>query len=413
MNRSQLAVWCERVGYNAGMVANATTEIKTAKRAILPRADARAGEEKSATVSFWSHGGDTITVSSLSTHGLHGFYDQEPSNVASVDQSNQQYSILALTDSSGNVSERYAYTAYGQPMFLNASATVQTSSAAGNRYTYTAREWDATLGLHHFRARWMSGLTGRFLSRDPIGYVDGELLYAFIHNEPYSSNDPLGTCAEKNCCGCKGKFEVESFKNQSRGAPDSDGRLSSDWVGVEMYLRYVPDGGVQKAQDCGCDEISMVQMASLPPYPWTTYGERPMSRPFIDTKPLGGPLVNPRYNGSGTENSPWTVKDHPKRPRRERNPTGTMSFETCAVCIRKDCPPSILGCTSWGFTYDGDPSHDTLFGPTVQGGPSSVFLDTLATDAPGYGAKACDRKPPKPIPPFDSDLPGAPIRRFE
>jgi RHS repeat-associated protein len=101
---------------------------------------------------------------------LHGFYLQEPSNVASVDQSNQQYSIYALTDSSGNVSERYAYTAYGQPTFLNASATVQTSSAASNRYTYTAREWDATLGLHHFRARWMSGLTGRFLTRDPIEY---------------------------------------------------------------------------------------------------------------------------------------------------------------------------------------------------------------------------------------------------
>ncbi len=84
---------------------------------------------------------------------------------------NQQYSILALTDFSGNVSERYAYTAYGQPTFLNASATVQTSSAANNRYTYTGREWDATLGLHHFRARWMSGLTGRFLSRDPIEQV--------------------------------------------------------------------------------------------------------------------------------------------------------------------------------------------------------------------------------------------------
>ena len=86
---------------------------------------------------------------------------------------NQQYSVTALTDSSGNVSERYAYTAYGQPTFLNASGTAQTSSAANNRYTYTGREWDATLGLYHFRARWMSGLTGRFLTRDPIGYADG------------------------------------------------------------------------------------------------------------------------------------------------------------------------------------------------------------------------------------------------
>ena len=103
---------------------------------------------------------------------------------------NQQYSVYALTDSSGAVSERYAYTAYGQPTFLNASATVQTSSAAGNRYTYTAREWDATLGLHHFRARWMSGLTGRFLTRDPIGYVDGKNLYRNYFS--LFGMDPLG-----------------------------------------------------------------------------------------------------------------------------------------------------------------------------------------------------------------------------
>ncbi len=107
---------------------------------------------------------------------------------------NQQYSILALTDSSGNVSERYAYTAYGLPTFLNASATAQTSSAAGNRYTYTAREWDATLGLHHFRARWMSGPTGRFLTRDPITYRGTWNLYSnyFL----LSRTDPSGlvTC---------------------------------------------------------------------------------------------------------------------------------------------------------------------------------------------------------------------------
>ena len=103
---------------------------------------------------------------------------------------NQQYSIYALTNSSGVVQERYAYTAYGQPTFLNASAAVQTSSAAGNRYNYTAREWDATLRLHHFRARWMSGLTGRFLTRDPIGYLDSINLYGFRHT--LQGCDPTG-----------------------------------------------------------------------------------------------------------------------------------------------------------------------------------------------------------------------------
>jgi RHS repeat-associated protein len=90
---------------------------------------------------------------------------------------NQQYSITAMTTSTGAVAERYAYTAYGQPTIASASGSVLTSSAVGNRYTYSGREWDETLGIHHFRARWMSPMTGRFLGRDPIGYVDGLNLY--------------------------------------------------------------------------------------------------------------------------------------------------------------------------------------------------------------------------------------------
>lgn len=31
-------------------------------------------------------------------------------------------------------------SAYGEPVFLNAGGTVQTSSVSGNRYTYTGRE---------------------------------------------------------------------------------------------------------------------------------------------------------------------------------------------------------------------------------------------------------------------------------
>jgi RHS repeat-associated protein len=123
---------------------------------------------------------------------------------------NQQYSILALTDSSGNVSERYAYTAYGQPTFLNASATVQTSSTAGNRYTYTAREWDATLGVYHFRARWMSGLTGRFLTRDPIGFKDGPSLYRAYFGP--SGTDPSGL--RKVCCKFRLGWLISEYTNK-------------------------------------------------------------------------------------------------------------------------------------------------------------------------------------------------------
>ncbi|AMV33291.1 hypothetical protein VN12_14280 [Pirellula sp. SH-Sr6A] len=85
-------------------------------------------------------------------------------------QGNQQFSITAVTTSSGSVAERYGNTSNGQPVFLDVSGSPLTpqSSTLRNRYTYTEREWDATLRLCHFHATRMSGLAGRVRGRDPI-----------------------------------------------------------------------------------------------------------------------------------------------------------------------------------------------------------------------------------------------------
>ena len=106
---------------------------------------------------------------------------------------NHQYSVTAITTAAGAIAERYAYTAYGLPTILNASATIIASSAISNRYTYTGREWDTTLGLHHFRARWMSPIAGRFLGRDPIGYAGNQdNLYELFTSSPQNKVDPSG-----------------------------------------------------------------------------------------------------------------------------------------------------------------------------------------------------------------------------
>ena len=89
----------------------------------------------------------------------------------------QQYSITAVTNSSGTVVERYAYDAYGNLSIFDGSGTARTTTAIDNRYTYTGREYDEDLGLYHYRARMYNAVAGRFCSRDPIGYIDGIHLY--------------------------------------------------------------------------------------------------------------------------------------------------------------------------------------------------------------------------------------------
>ncbi|QDV45599.1 tRNA3(Ser)-specific nuclease WapA precursor [Stieleria neptunia] len=102
----------------------------------------------------------------------------------------QQYSVNALTDSSGTIKERYAYDAYGNLSIFDGSGTARTSTAEGNRYTYTGREYDDGLDLYHYRARMYDSIAGRFCSRDPIGYWDGPAIYRGVR--ALTGLDPVG-----------------------------------------------------------------------------------------------------------------------------------------------------------------------------------------------------------------------------
>jgi RHS repeat-associated protein len=130
---------------------------------------------------------------------LHGEVATTSPATTTHNHSNQQYSITAITTSSGAIAERYAYSAYGEPTILDSSGSTLASSAINNRYSYTGREWDATVGLYHFRARWMSPKSGRFLGRDPIGFEGSKWdLYSFVENRAVIGRDPSGLCGTKN-----------------------------------------------------------------------------------------------------------------------------------------------------------------------------------------------------------------------
>ena len=86
---------------------------------------------------------------------------------------NQQYSITGLTDSSGNVVERYSYSAYGDLTVYDSVGTSIANSAYANSNSYTGREIDSETEIYHFRARMYDSELGRFIGRDPLAYVDG------------------------------------------------------------------------------------------------------------------------------------------------------------------------------------------------------------------------------------------------
>jgi len=57
---------------------------------------------------------------------------------------------------------------------------------------FTGRRFDDETGLYYYRARMYHPELGRFIQPDPIGYLGGLNLYAYVTNNPLNWIDPYG-----------------------------------------------------------------------------------------------------------------------------------------------------------------------------------------------------------------------------
>jgi RHS repeat-associated protein len=112
--------------------------------------------------------------------------------------SNTLFSVMALTDASESVVERYRYDAYGACTVLDPDGSADSDglSDVENPYTYTGRRLDDESGLMQYRHRWYSPTLGRFISRDPAGYRFAMSLLVYCGSLPAVLVDPFGLAAE-------------------------------------------------------------------------------------------------------------------------------------------------------------------------------------------------------------------------
>ena len=77
------------------------------------------------------------------------------------------------------------YTPYGE---------VYASSGSIGDITrrYTGHDWDAAAGLYYAPYRYCSPGLARWISRDPLGMVDGPNVYGYVRNMPVQLIDPEG-----------------------------------------------------------------------------------------------------------------------------------------------------------------------------------------------------------------------------
>ena len=108
-------------------------------------------------------------------------------------QQDHEGSVTHLTNSAGQIIEKYRYDAFGAPTIFNSTSQPINSSAFGNRFLFTGREYAAKFGIYEYRARAYHPGLGRFMSEDPIGFAAGDYnLYRYCGNDPIDRVDPDG-----------------------------------------------------------------------------------------------------------------------------------------------------------------------------------------------------------------------------
>jgi RHS repeat-associated protein len=98
---------------------------------------------------------------------------------------------VAMTDASGTVVWRADYKPFGEEQSI--------TGTVANNEKFVGKEKDLETGLYYFGARYMDAKTGRFVSVDPAGITEKDLLnpqrlnrYNYSLNNPYRYIDPDG-----------------------------------------------------------------------------------------------------------------------------------------------------------------------------------------------------------------------------
>jgi RHS repeat-associated protein len=168
-------------------------------------------------------------------------------------------SVRLLTDSAGEVTNTYAYDAFGN--------LVSAFGTTPNDYLYSGERFDSDLGAYHLRERDYNPQRGRFLTSDPFaGTIDVPLTlhkYLYVGADPVNFIDPSGLAetteyrlriARLPCIVAKidGVFSILDWTGYPGGLPKPDGPFK------------ILEGAEQKAARKLADRVNRAIHARLP-----------------------------------------------------------------------------------------------------------------------------------------------------
>jgi len=332
--------------------------------------------------------------------------------------SNNLYSVAALTDSGGSVVERYRYDPYGKVTILAADGvTLRTASSYGNPWTFTGRRSDGETGLMFYRARYYSAELGRFIGRDPIGYMGSPWnLYEYVNAKPNFAADPLGLGDLEDCikrCLEKDYYDTGAVLGDFQACRDACQGTKVDPDKSYSPIRNADEStnkqDSQADDGCGCIPLAIYVNSSgeskIKKTSRTGRGGKPQSfnSPFgIANVKSGGnvpdkPELGKTDNWASTNHSRLEiqipVKGDPKKCKVEyeifRKRKGEYEYDTEAGQQADEYNMYIVGSNI--FLYDS-PNVDSKWRITVTSSDNKVILSRSIDLSSGTKVETGDLK---------------------
>jgi RHS repeat-associated protein len=166
----------------------------------------RASKQTTSGVTYFLYDGsnpvvelDASGVSATNSFRPRGVVSRRVSSVSVLCTFDSEGSVAQRTDPGANVISDHLFAAHGRS--LNSGLSEPFGYKAQLGY-YTDNE----TGLQLLTHRYYDPQTGRFLTRDPIGYAGGVNLYSYGGNNPVSRADPSGLTGEELALPAAGAF---------------------------------------------------------------------------------------------------------------------------------------------------------------------------------------------------------------
>ena len=107
--------------------------------------------------------------------------------------------LTALIDPSAKaLVECYRYSAFGEEQIFNSAGQKLSESALGNPWRFSSKRIDDETGLVYFGRRYYDPSTGRWITADPQGYIDGPNLYSYLSHNPLTHIDLFGLASSRD-----------------------------------------------------------------------------------------------------------------------------------------------------------------------------------------------------------------------